>query len=485
MNAGLMWFRRDLRLHDNAALYHALKNHERVYACFCFDTEILDKLTDRADRRVEFIRQSVDELDRALQRRRSVLIVRHGIATDELPKLAANLGVAAVYANHDYEPLRLARDRIVSETLSSDGRSLKTFKDHVIFEKDEVLSGQGKPLKVYTPYRNAWRRALTDFFIKPYPCDKYVRRLAALPPRIKSHAWTSKALGFKSVDICLPGGMKAGRAAFDSFLTRIDDYPKARDFPAIRGTSELSVHLRFGTVSIRELIAEAMAHGSAGAEKWVDELIWREFHNMVLHHWPHVATEAFQSTYTTIKWRDSRADFTAWCEGRTGYPIVDAAMRQLNTTGCMHNRLRMIVASFLTKDLRIDWRWGERYFAAKLLDYDLSQNVGNWQWSASTGTDAQPYFRVFNPTAQSEKFDAEGAFIRRFVPELAKYPATLIHEPNRASPDDQRKCGCIIGRDYPAPIVDHAEARLAAIAMFKQVRSSASKETKKKLKSIR
>ena len=341
-----------------------------------------------------------------------------------------------------------------------------------------MLSGAGKPLKVYTPYRNAWRKKLTDFFLKPYPCEKYGHRLAAPPTRIKSHAWTLKDLGFKPITLNFPGGMKAGRAAFDSFLTRIDDYPKNRDVPAIRGTSELSVHLRFGTVSIRELVSEAMAHGSAGAEKWVDELIWREFHNMVLHHWPHITTRAFQSMYDKLKWRQGRADFAAWCEGRTGFPIVDAAMRQLNTTGFMHNRLRMIAASFLTKDLQIDWRWGERYFAEKLLDYDLSQNVGNWQWSASTGTDAQPYFRVFNPTAQSERFDADGEFIRRFVPELARYPARLIHEPQHASKDQQRAFGCVIGKDYPAPMVDHSAARLEAIAMFKRVRAPKSPQKK-------
>lgn len=478
MNTGLMWFRRDLRIHDNAALYHALKAHARVFACFCFDTEILDKLEDRADRRVMFIHQGVGELTEAMKRTSGALIVRHGKATEEIPKLAAELGVSAVYANHDYEPDRLARDATVAAKLAAEGRTLRTFKDHVIFEKDEVLSGAGKPLKVYTPYRNAWRKKLTDFYIKPYPCGTYMARLAAPPARVKSHEWTLKALGFKPTELLFPGGMKAGSAAFDAFQTRIDDYPKTRDFPAVRGTSELSVHLRFGTVSIRELVSEAMAHGSAGAEKWVDELIWREFHNMVLYHWPHITTQSFQPAYEKLKWRQSRADFSAWCDGRTGIPIVDAAMRQLNTTGFMHNRLRMIAASFLTKDLRIDWRWGERYFAEKLLDYDMSQNVGNWQWSASTGTDAQPYFRVFNPAAQSERFDPEGEFIRRYVPELAKYPARLIHEPHRATLDQQRTCGCIIGKDYPTPKVDHSAARLEAIALFKQARAPRTKQKK-------
>lgn len=466
-----MWFRRDLRHYDNAALYHALKSHDRVYACFCFDTEILDKLADRADRRVEFIRQSVEELDRALRKWKSELIIRHGTATEEIPKLAGELGASAVFANHDYEPQRLARDQLVATRLKVDGRELKTFKDHVIFEKDEVLSGKGSPLKVYTPYRNAWRAKLTDFYIKAYPCARYRKRLAAPPARTKSHAWTLNALSFEPIDICFPGGMKAGRTAFDSFLTRINDYPKTRDIPAVRGTSELSVHLRFGTVSIRELVAEALAQGSPGAQKWVDELVWRDFHNMVLHNWPHITSKPFQPAYAKLKWRRDRADFAAWCEGRTGFPIVDAAMRQLNTTGFMHNRLRMIAASFLTKDLRIDWRWGERYFAAKLLDYDLSQNVGNWQWSASTGTDAQPYFRVFNPFSQSEKFDPAGEFIRRFVYELSRFPADVIHDPQRATLDDQLRFGCVVGRDYPSPMVDHSAVRLEAIAMFKRARA--------------
>jgi len=473
MSSGLMWFRRDLRIHDNAALYHALKQHDRVYACFCFDTEILDKLKDRADRRVEFIRQSLTELDDALKKHSAALIVRHGVAFEELPKLAAELGVETVHANHDYEARRLARDRVVAKALAVDGRSFKSYKDHVIFEKDEVLTGGGQPFRVYTPYRNAWHAKLTDFYMKPYPTESYLKHLAKPPDKVKSHEWTPKALDFRPVEIVWPGGMKAGRKLFDEFLTRIDDYPRSRDIPSERGTSELSVHLRFGTVGIRELVSEALSHGSAGAKKWVDELVWRDFHNMILHHWPHITTRSFQPAYEDLEWRHDRSDFKAWCEGQTGFPIVDAAMRQLNTTGYMHNRLRMIAASFLTKDLRIDWRWGERYFAEKLLDYDLSQNIGNWQWSASIGTDAQPYFRVFNPASQSERFDSDGTFIRRFVRELANYPAEFVHEPHKAGPLEQRGFGCVIGEDYPAPMVDHAAARLASIDMFKTARTKA------------
>lgn len=476
MKTALMWFRRDLRLHDNAAFFSALSECDRVYCCFCFDHEILEKLEDKADRRVHFIHQAVTEMDERLRREGTALIVRVGMAREEIPRLAKDLGADAVYANHDYEPRRADRDRDVSAGLEADGRELFTCKDHVIFEKDEVLGKSGQPIKVYTPYRNAWRAALTEEDCDPYPCEAHFSKLAKLPGNIQSHPWKLSDLGFKETDLRWPGGAKAGRAVFDEFLTRIKDYGESRDYPGIEGTSRISVHLRFGTVSIRKLVRDALDSGSAGAEKWVDELIWREFYNMILHHFPHTEKRPFQSQYDGVEWRRDRKPFEAWCEGRTGYPIVDAGMRQLNQTGYMHNRLRMITASFLTKDLRIDWKWGERYFARKLLDYDLSQNLGGWQWSASIGTDAQPYFRIFNPVKQSEKFDEDGEFIRRFVPELARFPAPLIHAPWKAGPLDQEAYGCIIGSDYPAPIVDHSEARKAALEMFKSARGNPGKQ---------
>lgn len=463
-----MWFRRDLRLHDNSAFHHSLCDCDAVYCTFCFDREILDKLEDRADRRVEFIHQSVAEMDATLRKRGVRLIVRHGAATEALPRLATELKVDRVYANHDYEPRRLARDVAVSKALAREGRELRTFKDHVIFERNEILTGSGTPFKVYTPYRNAWRAALTNDHVQPFPCEKRLDRLAAPPAGVRDDRWALRDLGFSPTDLRWPGGTTAGRAMLRAFLKKIDAYGETRNFPAVDGTSRLSVHLRFGTLSIRELVRAGLARATPGAAKWVDELIWREFYNMILHHFPHTQTRAFQPQYDDLPWRDSEKDFAAWCEGRTGYPIVDAGMRELNTTGYMHNRLRMIVASFLTKDLRISWRKGERYFARKLLDYDLSQNLGGWQWAASTGTDAQPYFRIFNPVSQSQKFDPMGEYIRRYVPELRGYPEKLIHAPWKAGELDQRGFGCVIGEDYPKPIVDHAEAREAALAMYRR-----------------
>lgn len=467
MNSALMWFRRDLRISDNAAFHHALTAAQRVWCVFCFDREILDRLEDRADRRVAFIRQSVAELERELHRHGGGLIVRHGRAREEIPRLAAELAVDAVFANHDYEPRCNERDREVARKLKAAGRELQTCKDHVIFEKDEVLGRSGAPIKVFTPYRNAWREKLTDACLRPYPCEENFRKLARPPERVPSSPWSLVDLGFQETSLCMPGGMTAAQAAFDKFLSRIEDYAAARDYPDVDGVSRMSVHLRFGTISIRQLVREALAHGSPGAQKWVDELIWREFYNMILHHFPDTYYKAFQEVYENVRWKHDKKRFAAWCEGRTGYPIVDAGMRQLNTTGYMHNRLRMITASFLTKDLHIDWKWGEHYFAEKLLDYDMSQNLGGWQWAASIGTDAQPYFRIFNPVMQSEKFDADGDFIRRYVPELARYPAPLIHAPWNAGPLEQDMYGCIIGEDYPAPMVNHDEARKQAIEMFK------------------
>jgi deoxyribodipyrimidine photo-lyase len=473
MSAALVWFRRDLRDFDHAALHHALKSHQRVYCAFVFDTEILEALPRRADRRVEFIHGSVVELDAALRARGGGLIVRHAAARECIPALAASLGVDAVFANRDYEPAALARDGDVAERLRVLGCDFRDFKDQVIFEKSEVLTQGGSAFSVFTPYKRAWLKTLTDFHLKAYPIDKYAGHLAPPPAGEAVPALTE--LGFEPtnlVELGITPGMAAGRQLFEAFLKRIGRYKARRDFPAVKGVSYLSVHLRFGTVSIRELARAAHAAGGEGAETWLSELIWRDFYFQILWHHPHVVGASFRPEYDKVRWDDAPGLLEAWCEGRTGYPIVDAAMRQINHSGYMHNRLRMIVASFLTKDLGIDWRLGEAYFAEHLNDFDLAANNGGWQWAASTGCDAQPYFRIFNPVTQSERFDPDGAFIRRYLPELAKVPDKYIHAPWTLPPIDQKLAACQIGSDYPAPIVDHARARERTLARFAVVKGA-------------
>lgn len=469
MPTALMWFRRDLRLHDNTAFSRALTDCDRVYCTFIFDREILDKIENRNDRRVTFIHQCIHDMQKKLKKKGASIIVRIANAREEIPILARELKVDRVYANHDYEPCRIERDIAVRKALAGDGRELLTFKDHIVFEKNEIVNQSGLPFKVYTPYNKAWRAELRDEHISEMPCKRHFKKLAGPPSGVNSHAWSFDDIGFAESRNLWKGGTREARTMFDEFLTRIAEYRENRNFPTTQGVSRLSVHLRFGTVSIRELIREAMQIDGVGAKTWIDELIWREFYNMILHHFPHSQSRAFQSIYDDLPWRRDKRQFAAWCEGRTGYPIVDAAMRELNTTGYMHNRARMIVASFLTKDLFIDWRWGERYFARQLLDYDLSQNLGGWQWSASIGTDAQPYFRVFNPILQSKRFDPEGDYIRKFIPELSKYPTSEIHAPWELPSLSQAQCGCMIGKDYPEPIVQHDEARKEVVSIFKAV----------------
>jgi deoxyribodipyrimidine photo-lyase len=471
--SALVWFRRDLRDFDHAALYHALRAARSVHCAFVFDREILDALPRPEDRRVEFIRQSVVELAASFVSRGAALIVRHAVARDAIPQLAAELGVAAVYANHDYEPAARDRDSHVAERLAAHGIAWHTSKDHVIFERDEVLSQAGRPFSVFTPYKNAWLKTLTPFHVKAYPVDAYATALAKRAQGIATEVPTLEAMGFRRTNLAKIGvvpGMTGGVALFADFRKRIDHYREARDYPARKGPSYLSVHLRFGTVSIRELAAHAhrlaLEPGGDGAATWLSELIWRDFYAQILWHHPRVTQTAFRPEYADLRFTGSPGHFASWCEGRTGYPIVDAAMRQLNATGYMHNRLRMIAASFLVKDLLVDWRLGEKYFADTLIDFDLASNNGGWQWAASTGCDAQPYFRIFNPVAQSEKFDADGAFIRRYVPELARLDAREIHAPWNVPPSVQQAKGVVIGRDYPTPIVDHATARAAALALY-------------------
>jgi len=457
----LVWFRRDLRNHDHAALSAALAEAQQVYCAFVFDSEILDALPSRRDRRVHFIRQSLVELDTALRAGGGGLVVRHGPAEVEIPALARQLGVSAVYANRDYEPAAKQRDVRVAETLRGDGVDFHDFKDQAIFDGNEVLTQAGNPFSVFTPYKNAWLKRLTVADCAEWPCRGQLAggESAGVPTLVE--------LGFTPTDLDELGirpGMSGARALWDDFRQeRIERYGALRDFPAVKGVSYLSVHLRFGTIGIRELVRTALATEDGS---WLNELIWRDFYFMILDHFPHVVGSAFKPAYDAVRWSDWPAGLAAWQEGRTGFPLVDAAMRQLKHSGWMHNRLRMIVASFLCKDLGIDWRLGERYFAERLNDFDLSANNGGWQWAASTGCDAQPYFRIFNPVTQSERFDPDGRFIRRYVPELAKVGNKHIHAPWQMGRIEQESIGVVIGRDYPAPIVDHAAAREKTLARY-------------------
>ena len=486
IDRALVWLRRDLRVDDHAALHHALRSARRVWCAFVFDRTILDALP-RADRRVEFIRDSLVGVDaelRALAASHGVegagLLLRHGAAADEIPALAAALGVQAVYANHDDDPYALARDARVRGTLADAGVALHTSKDHVVFERSELLTEGGTPYSVFTPYRNAWLRKLGDADLHAWPVSRYA---GALAPRPASEGGvpTLQALGFAPTNLHalkLPSGPAGAAELLDDFLDRIDRYHETRDFPAVKGPSYLSTHLRFGTVSIRRLAREAHARsiaGVRGAEVWLSELVWRDFYHQILHHHPQVVGHAFKPAYDRIRWHHGKhADelFAAWCEGRTGYPLVDAAMLQLAQTGYMHNRLRMVAASFLVKHLGLDWRRGEAWFALHLNDFDLAANNGGWQWAASTGCDAQPWFRIFNPVTQSQKFDAQGRFIRRYLPQLAALPDKALHTPWLAQAAELAAAGVALGSDYPRPVVDHAQARARTLERYQVVKEA-------------
>ena len=492
LDSALVWFRRDLRAHDHAALYHALRSARQVWCVFVFDRDILDALLERgltADRRIEFIHDSVRQLDEALAalgRRHGHsgvrLLVRHGPAIDALASLARQLHVQAVYANHDDEPAALQRDARARGVLAEAGIALHTSKDHVIFERSEVLTGAGAPYSVFTPYKNAWLRKLEPFFLKAYPIEPHAHTLAAPPAGVSTELPALQEMGFTTTNLHtlkIPTGESGAQALLADFLPRIDDYQRTRDFPAVKGPSYLSVHLRFGTCSVRTLAREAWSRaqgGSEGAQVWLSELVWRDFYHQILHHHPRVIGHCFKPEYDAIRWdhgKHADALFTAWCEGRTGYPLIDAAMMQINQTGYMHNRLRMVVASFLTKDLGIDWRRGEAYFALQLNDYDLAANNGGWQWAASTGCDAQPWFRIFNPLSQSRKFDPQGRFIRRYLPQLASLPDDVIHAPWEARPVDLAAAGIELGLHYPQPVVRHEEARQRTLERFSVVKKPA------------
>jgi deoxyribodipyrimidine photo-lyase len=452
----LLWLRRDLRLADHAALSHLAQKGLRVVVCFVFDPHILLPLKNPEDRRLTFIYQSLQELDAELKKHSSQLVIAYGKPETEIPRLAKLFSVLEVHASKDYEPKAKARDLTVQKALSC---PFFLHKDQAIHEGLEIATQEGKAFRVFTPYANAWRKNLhhQHYAERSSQGAKYLetKKIDIAADSSLEH-WTLERMGFKTTPLWIAPGRKAALKQLKSFLPKVSQYKEQRDFPSLEGTSGLSVHLRFGTLSVRECLRSAMASENSGT--WVNELIWRDFYFMILDQFPHVATGAFKRELDQIQWPGKEEHLQAWKEGRTGFPLVDAAMRHFNATGWMHNRLRMVVASFLTKDLLVHWQEGEKYFAAHLLDFDLSANNGGWQWSASTGCDAQPYFRIFNPYSQSKKFDPKGTYIRRFVPELSRMSEKEIHCP----PTNE------LFSLYPAPIVDHGAQRLKALSLFKR-----------------
>lgn len=448
----ILWLRRDLRLHDHAALSAALAQEGPVQPVFVFDTDILARFSNPYDQRLTFLAHTLCALDTELKKRGGRLLVFHGKATEIIPALAKE-GNARIFASEDYEPATRARDAYVAQQAS-----LTLVKDHLIFAPVDVLKNDGTPFKVFTPYAKAWRAKLS-----PGDYGEYAIRDNGRYAQLDTKGALSLDAGPETLLAqigCQPASLSLWpvtnvRQRLDDFIARkASAYPTMRDMMGKDGTSRLSPYLRFGLVSIRETVRLAMEKGNA--EKWISELVWREFYAMILYHYPESATTEWNAKYHGLPWSHNAEHFAAWCEGRTGFPVVDAAMRQLLAEGWMHNRARMIVASFLTKDVQIDWRWGEEHFAQYLMDYEMASNVGGWQWCASTGTDAQPWFRIFNPLLQSEKFDPEGDYIRTYVPELAHIKGKAIHDPHPLERGN-----------YPAPIVDHAKAREKTLAMFK------------------
>ncbi|MFD2788004.1 cryptochrome/photolyase family protein [Hymenobacter rubripertinctus] len=431
MKVSLFWHRRDLRFQDNAGLTAALQGEYPVVPLFIFDPEILDKLDNRQDARVTFIYDEVQRLIEEAEAAGGTMLVRYGRPADVFGQLLKELDVAAVHTNHDYEPYAKTRDAAVTELLKNHHVPLHTYKDQVIFERDEVLTKSGQPYKIYGPYKRTWLDKLTEADYHAHTSANHLDKLA----RVQSGPRPTLAdMGFERSSEEIPGRRLYARM--------LDDYADTRNLPARDSTSRLGLHLRFGTVSIRHLVQRAVEEKS---EVWLSELIWRDFFMQLLWHFPFTATESYDPKLRDIQWRNNEDEFRAWCEGRTGYPLIDAGMRQLNATGFMHNRVRMATASFLCKNLLIDWRWGEAYFAEKLLDYEMSSNVGNWQWVAGTGADSQPWFRIFSPDSQLAKFDKQHAYVKQWVPEFGT------------------------GR-YPKPLVDHPATRDRALAAYRASR---------------
>ncbi len=425
-SVSIFWFRRDLRLNDNAGLYEALKSNSPIIPVFIFDKIILDRLENKKDRRVDFIYKNLVELNSQLKEFGSSFLVIHDTPALAFKELIASYNIQCVYTNHDYESYAINRDDQIKTLLEQHQIEFRTFKDQCIFEKNEIVKDDGKPYTVFTPYSRKWKNKLLADHYKPFSnkvhFHSFYKSQFELP--------TLKELGFHATDVTI------SRPKVTAQLLK--NYKDKRDIPSLAGTSRLSMHLRFGIVSIRTLVTYAIQN----SETWLNELIWREFYMMILWHFPHVESRPFKKEYERIPWRNNEKEFELWCKGETGFPIVDAGMRELNATGFMHNRVRMITASFLVKDLLIDWRWGEAYFAEKLNDFDLSANNGGWQWAAGSGCDAAPYFRIFNPTSQQERFDPEFKYIKKWIPELGT-------------------------KHYPSPIVEHSTARIRTLQVYK------------------
>lgn len=422
----LFWFRRDLRLEDNVGLCKALAAGVPVVPIFIFDKQILNQLEDKKDRRVDYIHQALKLLNSKMKDLGACLQTFYSTPMEVFEQLTNHYDVQGVYCNRDYEPKAIARDTQIYDFCKSKNIAFKAFKDQVVFDKNEIIKNDGTPYTVYTPYAKKWREKLTAQDLEPCLPD-----LTKFKQQAYTEVLSLSDIGFEATDLHLE------EPVLD--LSIISNYDKFRDFPAMQLTTQLGIALRFGTISIRKCASVALQHNAT----WLNELIWREFFMQILYHFPRVVHLSFKTKYDNIIWRNNEAEFTLWCEGKTGYPIVDAGMRQLNETGYMHNRVRMIVASFLCKHLLIDWRWGETYFAQKLNDYDLSANNGNWQWAAGCGCDAAPYFRVFNPTTQTEKFDKKLEYIKKWVPEYGK-------------------------STYPEPMVEHSLARERVLKAYKK-----------------
>ena len=428
MRISVCWFRRDLRLEDNHALHQALQSGLPVLPVFMFDREILDELPPK-DGRVEFIHQHLTHMKSTLQAQGKAFWVGYGSPMELWKELTASYDIEAVYTNHDYEPYATARDQAVRLYLSGRGIAFHTFKDQVIFEKEEILTGAEKPYTVFTPYSKKWKASLRQTMIQPFACEALWRNF--MPSDFDHSIPSLQEMGFERSGLTFP--------PISPEEETIRQYHELRNFPAKKGTTRIGIHLRFGTISLRALARKAMEWN----ETYLNELIWREFYMQILWNFPYVVEGPFKKNYANIPWRKDEEGFEKWKQGKTGFPIVDAGMRELNETGYMHNRVRMITASFLVKDLLINWQWGEQYFAEKLLDFELSSNNGGWQWAAGCGTDAAPYFRIFNPESQMKKFDPELKYVQKWVPEFGT-------------------------PTYPNPVVDHKKARINTLAVYKE-----------------